>query len=95
MLRKKLTIKNVVEMTMPLKVLTMMPTTAAAIKATRQAAGLTQAEAAERFDYSLRVWQKKESETETGKNSGLSQGEFELLLLLAGKHPDYILTPKK
>ena len=80
---------------MPLKVLTMIPATGAAIKATRQAAGLTQAEAAERFDYSLRVWQKKEAETEAGKIGGLSQGEYELLLLLAGKHPDYILMPRK
>lgn len=80
---------------MPLKVLSMMPATGATIKTTRQTAGLTQAEAAERFDYSLRVWQKKESEVEAAKNGGLSQGEYELLLLLAGKHPDYILTPRK
>ena len=80
---------------MPLKVLALLPATAATIKAARQAASLTQAEAAERFDYSLRVWQKKESEMETGKNGGLSQGEYELLLLLAGKHPDYMLMPKK
>lgn len=80
---------------MPLKVLSMLPATGAAIKTTRQAAGLTQAEAAERFDYSLRVWQKKESEAEAGKNGGLSTGEYELLLLLAGKHPDYLLTPRK
>lgn len=78
---------------MPLKVLSMMPATGAAIKNTRQAASLTQAEAAERFDYSLRVWQKKESEPE--KNGALSQGEYELLLLLAGKHPDYTLLPRK
>lgn len=78
---------------MPLKVLSMVPATGTAIKTTRQAAGLTQAEAAERFDYSLRVWQKKEAEME--KNGALSQGEYELLLLLAGKHPDYILMPKK
>ena len=44
---------------MPLKVLSMIPATAATIKAARRAAGLTQAEAAERFNYSLRVWQKR------------------------------------
>ncbi len=82
---------------MPLKIVSMVPATAASIKAARQAAGLTQAQAAERFDYSLRVWQKKETEagTGTGKSSGLSQAEYELLLLLGDQHPDYALIVKK
>ena len=80
---------------MPLKVLSMIPATAATIKAARQEAGLTQEEAAERFNYSLRVWQKKEAEAGTGKNGGLTQGEYELLLLLGNLHPDYALAPKK
>ncbi|MFD1803225.1 hypothetical protein ACFSFZ_13625 [Mixta tenebrionis] len=80
---------------MPLKIVSMVPATAASIKAARQAAGLTQAQAAERFDYSLRVWQKKETEAGTGKSSGLSQAEYELLLLLGDQHPDYALIVKK
>ncbi|KAF0854086.1 MULTISPECIES: hypothetical protein [Pantoea] len=57
----------------------------------RIAAGMTQLLAAERFDLSLRVWQMKES---TAKPSPLSQGEYEFLLLLAGKHPFLDLTTK-
>lgn len=44
---------------------------------------MTQADAAERFDVSLRVWQMKEAENNP---SLLSEGEYELLLLLAGQH---------
>ncbi|WP_349843828.1 transcriptional regulator [Pantoea dispersa] len=57
----------------------------------RIAVGMTQLLAAERFDLSLRVWQMKES---TAKPSPLSQGEYEFLLLLAGKHPFLDLTTK-
>ncbi|MEB5971154.1 transcriptional regulator [Pantoea dispersa] len=57
----------------------------------RIAAGMTQLLAAERFDLSLRVWQMKES---AAKPSPLSQGEYEFLLLLAGKHPFLDLTAK-
>lgn len=56
----------------------------------RIATGMTQSHAAERFDLSLRVWQMKES---LSKPSLLSQGEYEFLLLLAGKHPYMRLTP--
>jgi len=55
------------------------------------AAGLSQEAAAERFDLSLRVWQTKES---AKKPVPLSQGEYELLLLLAGRHPHYTLNLK-
>ncbi|MBY4841314.1 MULTISPECIES: transcriptional regulator [Pantoea] len=59
------------------------------IRDLRLAAGLSQQSAAERFDLSLRVWQSKES----AKNPGqLSQGEYELLLLLAGQHPYFALV---
>ncbi|MEI2605045.1 transcriptional regulator [Erwinia aphidicola] len=57
----------------------------------RLAAGLSQENAAERFDMSLRVWQMKEAKVPTL----LSQGEYELLLLLAGRHPNYSLVPVK
>lgn len=57
----------------------------------RMATGMTQLHAAERFDLSLRVWQMKEA---AAKPSPLSQGEYEFLLLLAGKHPFLSLTAK-
>lgn len=62
------------------------------IRELRIAAGFSQQSAAERFDLSLRVWQMKE----TGKNpTPLSQGEYELLLLLAGEHPNFALLSQK
>ncbi|WP_370641843.1 transcriptional regulator [Pantoea sp. Pb-8] len=61
------------------------------VKMLRVEAGLTQADAAERFNLSLRVWQMKESLT---KPVPLSQGEYELLLLLAGRHPHFTLLSK-
>lgn len=61
------------------------------VRMLRVAAGMTQERAAERFNLSLRVWQLKEA----AKNPALfSQGEYELLLLLAGKHPHFELTPR-
>lgn len=60
------------------------------VRSLRVAAGLTQERAAERFDISLRGWQRKEAATPCL----LSKGEYELLLLLAGKHPHFILTPR-
>jgi len=61
------------------------------VRLLRIAAGLTQERAAERFNLSLRGWQHKEA----AKNPTLfSQGEYELLLLLAGKHPHFTLTPR-
>ena len=63
--------------------------TASNVRATRIAAGLTQRECAERFGYQLRGWQKKE---ESGTSArALSVGEWQLLLLLAGQHPEFIL----
>ncbi len=61
------------------------------IRSLRIEAGMTQANAAERFNLSLRVWQMKESHS---KPAQLSQGEYEFLLLLAGKHPEYQLSTK-
>lgn len=61
------------------------------VRELRLAAGLSQEAAAERFDLSLRVWQMKEA----AKNPvPLSQGEYELLMLLAGRHPFYALVQK-
>ena len=60
------------------------------VRELRLAAGLSQEIAAERFDLSQRVWQTKEA----SKNPALlSQGEYELLMLLAGEHPHYQLVP--
>jgi len=61
------------------------------VRSLRVAAGLTQERAAERFDLSLRGWQLKEALSKPGL---LSQGEYEFLLLLAGKHPHFILAPR-
>jgi len=60
------------------------------VRELRLAAGLSQQSAAERFDLSLRVWQTKEA---AGNPALLSQGEYELLLLLAGRHPYFSLAP--
>ncbi|WP_343463396.1 transcriptional regulator [Pantoea sp.] len=61
------------------------------VKMLRIEAGLTQADTAERFNLSLRVWQMKES---LSRPVPLSQGEYELLLLLAGRHPHFRLLTK-
>lgn len=63
------------------------------VKAARQAASLTQAQAAEIFGYSsIGGWQQKEI---IGKNGrALSAGEYAYLLLLAGQHPEYELVRK-
>lgn len=61
------------------------------VRELRLATGLSQERAAERFDLSLRVWQMKESTTNP---TPLSQGEYELLLLLAGRHPHFNLAPQ-
>lgn len=66
--------------------------TAERIRTARIAADLTQAACAERFGYKLRGWQQKETEGVNGRS--LSSGEFELLLLLAGQHPDFSLVAK-
>ncbi|MDU4128504.1 transcriptional regulator [Pantoea sp.] len=60
------------------------------VRELRLAAGLSQQSAAERFDLSLRVWQTKEAAVNP---TLLSQGEYELLLLLAGRHPHFCLAP--
>lgn len=62
--------------------------TAGEIRSLRKASGFTQEEIAERFDQSLRHWQQKES---TGN---IKNAEYEMLLLLSGKHPFCILTYK-
>lgn len=59
------------------------------VRAARIAAGMTQSACAERFGYSLRGWQAKEDAGAGGR--GLSVGEYEFLLLLAGQHPAFTL----
>lgn len=61
------------------------------VQAARQLTGMTQEETGKRFGYSARGWRHKEA-TDGRK---LTSGEYELLLLLAGMHPDYELMPKK
>ena len=59
------------------------------VKTARVAAGLTQQVCADRFGYKLRGWQQKEESGASGRT--LSIGEYELLLLLAGQHPEFTL----
>lgn len=62
------------------------------VKQAREAACLTQYQAAQRFGYTLNGWQKKE---QTGAaNRSLSTGEYEFLLLLANQHPHLKLCSK-
>jgi len=67
---------------------------AANIKRLRKKIGLTQKACAERFGYALRTWQAKEQEASAENSRPLSDGEFELLLLLAGEHPSFTLKEK-
>lgn len=62
------------------------------VKAARVAAGMTQRECAARLRYELRGWQKKEESGASGR--ALSQGEYELLQLLADQHPEFTLMPR-
>lgn len=66
------------------------PPTPEHIKALRVSANLSLKETAAMFGYSLRAWQRKEESGST--NTKLSVGEFQLLLLLAGEHPEFKLT---
>jgi len=63
-----------------------------AVQKYRELAGMTQKEASERFDYALRTWKAKEDSGKDGR--GITSGEFELLLLLAGAHPTHTISPK-
>ncbi|MCL2076657.1 MAG: hypothetical protein FWH15_09550 [Betaproteobacteria bacterium] len=63
------------------------------IRAARMELGLTQKECGARFGYSLSGWQKKENAGKNGRQ--LTNGEEELLLLLTGKHPHFILIRRK
>ena len=59
----------------------------------RKAAGLSKDQCAEIFGYKLRTWQGKE---DTGEgNRKLTPGEYAYLLLLADKHPEFELRPRK
>ncbi|WP_337039075.1 transcriptional regulator [Pantoea anthophila] len=62
------------------------------VRELRLAAGFSQEIAAERFDLSQRVWQTKEASKNPAR---LSQGEYELLMLLAGEHPHFELVAKQ
>lgn len=59
------------------------------VRELRLAAGLSQENAAERFNLSLRVWQTKEAASQPAL---LGQAEYEFLMLLAGRHPHFTLT---
>lgn len=66
----------------------------AEVQRLRIAAGMTLKECAGLFGIGLRSWQKKE-ESGTVSSRGITSGEFDLLLLLAGEHPDYMLLPRE
>ncbi|CAN7433130.1 helix-turn-helix domain-containing protein [Acidovorax sp. LjRoot194] len=71
------------------------------LKASRTAAGLSQAQAAELMGYPLqtgsrggvqsRTWQALESNTDERNMQGPAYAMF---LLLTGQHPDYVLAPR-
>ena len=71
------------------------------LKASRVAAGLSQAQAAELMGYPLqtgsrggvqsRTWQALESTTDERNMQG---PVFAMFLLLTGQHPDLVLTPR-
>lgn len=63
------------------------------VKEARVNAGLTQAQAAARFGYSLRNWQAKEDSGHNGRS--LSIGEYELLLLMGNVHPTLVATHRQ
>ena len=60
----------------------------------RNQLGLTQKELSVLFGVMLATWQKKESET-SKETIGIRPGEFQFLLLLAGEHPQHVLTQKQ
>ncbi|CAI1195589.1 TPA: helix-turn-helix domain-containing protein [Serratia marcescens] len=68
--------------------------TGAEIAKLRNQLGLTQKKLAALFGVTLATWQKKESET-SKETIGIRPGEFQFLLLLAGEHPQYVLTQKQ
>ena len=63
------------------------------VKNARIKAGLSIQEAADRFGFTYTAWQAKETNGKTSR--GLAAGTYELLLLLAGEHPEYELVKKK
>lgn len=63
------------------------------VRVIRKKIGLTQTQCANLFGVSLRSWQRREAEG-TVKDIKTSKIEFEYLLLLAGKHPDYVLCKR-
>lgn len=67
--------------------------TPAEVKAARVAAGLAQQACADRFGYKIRGWQQKEESGPSGR--ALSPGEYELLLLLGGQHPEFTLQKRR
>ncbi|HEY3591685.1 MAG TPA: hypothetical protein VGL07_16725 [Buttiauxella sp.] len=64
----------------------------ALVKAVRLHAGFTAESCSKVMGYTLRAWQRKEDSGKEGRS--LSVGEFKYLQLLAGVHPEYILTPR-
>lgn len=68
------------------------PITPIQVKECREQRSLTQVQMAEVFGVIETMWQFKEATTAT--NSPVSVAESNLLMLLAGLHPGFILTPK-
>ncbi|EPL6277195.1 type II toxin-antitoxin system MqsA family antitoxin [Proteus mirabilis] len=63
------------------------------IKKLRKKAGFSQQEAAEFFGMSYSNWKRKECLS--GRVVPITKAEYFSLLLLAGEHPDLVLTEKK
>ena len=65
------------------------------VKRIRLKAGLTQKEMAKLAGIGLSSWQKKETAETLKSYSPISGAEYNLLLLLAGEHPDYVLCKRE
>lgn len=61
------------------------------LKRLQELTGLSKESLAARLDMSVRSWENLIS---INTNKKLPAVKYELLLLLAGEHPDYKLTPK-
>lgn len=65
------------------------------VKRLRLKAGLTQKKMAKLAGIGLSSWQKKETAETLKSYSPISGAEYNLLLLFADEHPDYILCKRE
>jgi DNA-binding XRE family transcriptional regulator len=61
----------------------------AKVRAAREAAGLTQTEAAEKIYGTLRAWQAWEAEADEEQHRRMHPGLFKLFMIVTGQDPEY------